>query len=265
MIRDKLKEKKYFDALIEKHYESFNRRNNKLQKGLIKHERIKVVKKSLSDSYINLLKAKYSRGDKLSVSIIEDYKNAALLMKEYWYEGHLGVNFYIKNRKPVYLNQYTLTNFFNILDMLSIGVLIDEIDINSFNLVVDFIDKDEVKDFLFEFLICEKINNRNHIDEESYKELFYINNRLGRLKTIITENNKEIAQRELKLFLENDWYQSFKDTPIYNQHLNPHNTYVGYWCFVAAAIVKIKKLDDSSFRDNQYYPKDLIKNSKLEN
>ena len=45
---------------------------------------------------------------------------------------------------------------------------------------------------------------------------------------------------------------------MYGLHKNVHDLYVGYWCFIAAAIVKIKDLDDSTFRDNKYYPKDLI-------
>jgi hypothetical protein len=32
----------------------------------------------------------------------------------------------------------------------------------------------------------------------------------------------------------------------------------GYWSFETAAIVKIIGLYDSSFRDPQYYPRDLI-------
>jgi len=45
---------------------------------------------------------------------------------------------------------------------------------------------------------------------------------------------------------------------MFKQIDNPYNTYVGYWCFAAAAIVKLKNLDDSSFRDNDYYPKDML-------
>jgi hypothetical protein len=72
--------------------------------------------------------------------------------------------------------------------------------------------------------------------------------------------DNSIAEKELKFFLDNEWCQNFKDTSLYNQHLSQHNIYSGYWCFAAAAIVKIKDLDDSSFRDNEYYPKDMLYN-----
>ncbi|SMG29053.1 PoNe immunity protein domain-containing protein [Agreia pratensis] len=34
--------------------------------------------------------------------------------------------------------------------------------------------------------------------------------------------------------------------------------YGGYWCFEAAAVVKLLGIDDSSFRDNEFYPADLV-------
>ncbi|RNC86850.1 MAG: DUF1911 domain-containing protein [Winogradskyella sp.] len=49
-----------------------------------------------------------------------------------------------------------------------------------------------------------------------------------------------------------------KDTSGYNQHAKSNGNYVGYWCFVVAAIVKIKDLDDSSFKNSKYYPKDML-------
>ena len=75
---------------------------------------------------------------------------------------------------------------------------------------------------------------------------------------MIVESDNIKASNELKYFLENEWYNSFKGTPLYEQHKMSHSIYSGYWCFVAAAIVKIKGLDDSTFRDNKYYLKDLV-------
>lgn len=62
----------------------------------------------------------------------------------------------------------------------------------------------------------------------------------------------------MKLFLEKDWKNAFHDTPVFQAHKSPHAIYVGYWCFVTAAIVKLKELDDSSFKNIPYYPKDLV-------
>lgn len=146
-----------------------------------------------------------------------------------------------------------------ILELISIAVLITAPN-EDFELIGECIDKDGVSDFLYEFLMKSKFKERKDIVAESYSRFFGINQKYGRLKYIINEMDNSIAEKELKFFLENEWYQNLKDTSLYNQHLNQHNIYSGYWCFVAAAIVKIKGLDDSSFRNNQYYPNDLLKN-----
>jgi hypothetical protein len=38
--------------------------------------------------------------------------------------------------------------------------------------------------------------------------------------------------------------------------------YGGYWCFEAAAVVKLLGIDDSSFRDREFYPADLLHENK---
>ncbi|AUS05351.1 PoNe immunity protein domain-containing protein [Pseudotamlana carrageenivorans] len=60
----------------------------------------------------------------------------------------------------------------------------------------------------------------------------------------------------IKQFLEKDFYH--KHMNLYDSHKSKWNIYCGYWSFEAAAVVKIMNLDDSSFIDNQYYPKDLV-------
>jgi hypothetical protein len=37
-----------------------------------------------------------------------------------------------------------------------------------------------------------------------------------------------------------------------------HDTYYGAWSFESAAITAILDLDDSRFKNNKYYPKDLV-------
>lgn len=262
-MRDKIKSNDYFDSLIFKRYQIIQKTIDKLDNKLIKPERIQSVKKSLFSKFVSIFQAKYSKGDDLNEVIPEDFKMAVQLMDEFWQENHLGVNYSIINGKSQYLNEYTVPLHYNILDLLALSILVDKIDDDSFKKIIAFIDNDEINDFLFEFFIQKKFKDRKTKPKESYSNLNHINKRLGRLKSIIREEDKAKASKELKYFLEKEWYLSFKGTPLYNQHLNPHNTYVGYWCFAAAAIVKIMKLDDSSFRDNQYYPKDLIKKDEV--
>ena len=60
-----------------------------------------------------------------------------------------------------------------------------------------------------------------------------------------------IDEDEFKKFMDKEWYDSCTNCSWYNSHKRETDTYVGYWCWLAAAICKIKK----NGIDNQYVPK----------
>lgn len=255
-MRDNYKDKEYFNDFIENTNLRLKKRFYKLDNKLIKLDRVNHVKRDMFKSYNQLISAKYSRGDNMFFDDVKkDYHFGVTLLSESWNKKHMGL-IPSQVKKGFLLKQYSQSLFNYLLDSLSLGILLGAKD-EDFNLIVDFIDKDEVKDFLIEFLIQYKNEERESIGEESYREFFGINDTYGTLKRIIKTENKDKAQKSLKIFLENEWFDSFKNEHIYSLHTGNHKNYSGYWCFVAAAIVKIKGLDDSSFRDNQYYPKDL--------
>lgn len=45
---------------------------------------------------------------------------------------------------------------------------------------------------------------------------------------------------------------------LFKTHYSEHNIHTGYWCFESGAIVKILGLEDSNFKEQKYYPYDLI-------
>ena len=57
------------------------------------------------------------------------------------------------------------------------------------------------------------------------------------------------------------WYTANKDQPFHDTHKQIDDDgsggYFGYWCFELAALTVILGIDDSSFRDDITYPKDL--------
>ncbi|WP_422105277.1 PoNe immunity protein domain-containing protein [Winogradskyella sp.] len=257
MIRDIYKSKQYFDSSISKREQLIEKNILRIEQGSVKPDRVTPVKEFRVGLYKKNMIARYSRGDATnSDKIKEDFNNAVILSEKTW-EPSKRVMKLTENKKSINLNQFSFSGYLDMIRMLSFGILINSPK-NIIDKLVLQIDGDKIKDFLLEFLIRYYDTNRPLVTEESYREFFHINERFGRLKSIIKEENKTTAEQELKYFLEKEWYESFKGTPLYNQHLNPNDTYSGYWCFVAAAIVKIKGLDDSSFRTNTYYPKDIL-------
>lgn len=58
-----------------------------------------------------------------------------------------------------------------------------------------------------------------------------------------------------KEFVEG-WYKGMKPTYWYSAHTD--GLYFGYWCLEAALVTVLWDIDDSSYRDNLVYPKDLV-------
>ena len=255
MVRDIIKDRNYFDESIQKREDLIVKNKERIIQNTVSEDRINFVKEFRVGLYKNNLIARYSRGDEMnSKQVISDFINAVELMDEIWQPKTWNM---LSKKGDISLQQYTFSGFLDFSRMLSFGVLL-EIPKEYILKLVKFIDGDEVKDFFLEFLIRHLIPEREIISTESYSEFFQVNERYGILKEIILEQDKAKAEEKLEYFLEKKWYPSFKGTSLYNQHDNPHNTYVGYWCFQSAAITKIMKLDDSSFKDNKYYPKDLL-------
>lgn len=55
-----------------------------------------------------------------------------------------------------------------------------------------------------------------------------------------------------------DWYEASRREPYYRSHTKgrEHN-FLGYWSFEAAAVSVLLDINDSGYRDHEFYPKDM--------
>ena len=142
------------------------------------------------------------------------------------------------------------------LQMLSLGYLLNISDQN-FQILVDIIDRDNISDNLYEFIIKARFADRVQKRPEEYDtDQSVILKVYDKLRKATEQADKVEANKLVKQFLEKDFYHEHSN--FYEFHKKKYNAYYGYWSFEAAAVVKIMGLDDSSFIDNQYYPKDLV-------
>ncbi len=241
-MRDKYKNSAHFIRWIDEFNDSNNTVSSWIISGKTPFERIDLMKQSMVQSYLNLIKCKYSLGAH-PIMLSEDLKNAIQLTNESWKNSWL---LYYRER---YLKQYVLSAYDEMIGMLSLGYLLN-IDENTFKKLIEVIDRDHVKDYLFEFIIRAKIKDRIPIASESYEYSWKL---FGKLRQAIIEPDKLKAQLLVKEFITKDWYKEHKNAAWYNSHKSIHNTYFGYWSFETAAVVKIMGLDDSSFKDCIYY------------
>ncbi|ALM52433.1 PoNi-like cognate immunity protein [Halomonas huangheensis] len=72
---------------------------------------------------------------------------------------------------------------------------------------------------------------------------------------------KEERQVYVKQYLKS-WYQGMEDCYWYGRHKGRFPTFFGYWAFEAGLVTLLYDLDDSSYRDMKYYPKDLVDHAR---
>ncbi len=250
-MRDTIKPRSYYEQEIANRESSEIRRLDKIKKGLIRPDRIQAVKVDMAKNQLYLSISKYSIGLPLK-DLIPNFNKSLSYIKEHW-AGY----WKLKDTNGKEYDQYILSAYDEMLWMLSLGYLLNFPD-ESFSKLVEVIDRDNVKDYLFEFIIRAKLPERKPIKDESYLEYFGVPKVFEKLRQAITASDKGKSQELIKIFLEKEWYHNHKEAGWYNSHKSKHNTYFGYWSFEAAAVTCIMDLDDSSYRDNEYYPKDLV-------
>lgn len=247
-MRDKFKNERYFEKYDRMLFDSIQNSFIKLEKGVVVEKMIPFYKKSTFSYMLSYCISAYSSG-KAIAEVKKRYIDALNYMPLGWIPEV--VRPYYKGKR---LNEYSE---YYMLRMLSLGYLLD-ISEDDFCIMVNLIDRDGVKDYLYECIIRAKLKDRIPITEESYIKPFYLPNAFKRLRMAITEQDKKKSAKLVREFVEKDFVRYLKKSDQYDYHVSEHDIYYGYWSFESAAIVKILGLDDSKFRDCQYYPKDLV-------
>ncbi len=244
-MRDERKCKDYFDSYIEQSSKRIEKFELWILSGKTPEERIPIVKKGIGASKLRKIIAKYSRGY-LPSEIRSDYISLLKDFEDYWPKGHVLMSY---NGKE--LRQYL--DYDDMLWMLSLGILFD-VAKEDFQVLVDLIIRDGVKDKVYDYLIANKLECDDLDGEESYEfgwDLY------SSLREAINKNqSKEQRIELLRNSLKSEWKKEHNH--LLSTPKDRHETYFGAWSFESAAIVVINDLDDSSIRDNEYYPKDLV-------
>jgi hemerythrin superfamily protein len=233
-IRSQFKNDNYFKKEIERF------------EGIIQETKTSVTEKaigatkpftywSISSKFQKIIELKYSTGQDCS-DIKQDYISALHNYIKGWDEKE--------------------ATYSDMLLMISLGVLFEVGDI-EFKKLIDYVKKTDNNknlhnwhpDALLWFLLNsgEKGNaeNKEILFPKIYGQLYQI-----------TQLPKPEAEKAINDYLDK-WYNLHKDEPWYNTHLRDKG-YSGYWAWEVAALVKVMGLDDSSFKDNPYYPYDMV-------
>ncbi|MEG0348628.1 MAG: DUF1911 domain-containing protein [Acinetobacter sp.] len=117
------------------------------------------------------------------------------------------------------------------------------------------------KDGLIERLVAPFVADRGILPNKARRHLPY----RKLIKVFDAEPQKRPA---LMLQYLEDWYEASRREPYHDQHpqtdLRSGISYFGYWSWEAAAVTWLLGIDDSSYREHQFYPKDLVDFAKAQ-
>jgi hypothetical protein len=113
--------------------------------------------------------------------------------------------------------------------------------------LLDYANKD--KDGLLERLVAPFVPGRGEAPDTCTRHLPY--RKLFKVFAAEPDTRPALMAKYLS-----EWYEASRREPYIDQH-HRYN-FIGYWSWEAAATVWVLKIDDSSFRDMRFYPRDLV-------
>ena len=157
-----------------------------------------------------------------------------------------------KPQRPTFVA--SLDQYVTALWLISLAIIF-VIDDSSFAHLVRLADNEgkannEGQDLLYESLVATRLKDRKKADKLLYPKPY---------RSLYAAINapKEEQPKLFKEFLQR-WYPSMKSTYWHDCHNGPEGGgFFGYWAIEARGVVKAFNIDDSSFRDSDYYPRDL--------
>jgi hypothetical protein len=77
------------------------------------------------------------------------------------------------------------------------------------------------------------------------------------ISAIITQTDKNKQIDLLAKYIENDWYDSNKESAWYDSNKSKEDIYVGYWCFEGLALAVALGLETTRLGGLRYIPDEL--------
>jgi hypothetical protein len=246
MIRDTRRDKAYFDKWIDFNQNTIDEWKGKIE--LLSRPEGKARRSSqlFRDSLQNCIMS-YCRGD--SLSSMKDCVWQALEMREKMMRTLVG----IAEEKPNISEMYSKLDLYNYSDSLGLLCFVLAVggtkeDIQRTLKSFDYAGQDALLDKIA-ILSVDSAPSENMATRLVFPNMY---------KTLLDVIDAQAEQRPelMKKFIEG-WYKSMKPAAWYNNDQGGEGAYYGYWCFEAALVVRLLGIDDSSFRENVYYPGDM--------
>lgn len=111
-----------------------------------------------------------------------------------------------------------------------------------------------VRDGLLERLVAPFVPGRGTPPDTATRHLPY--RKLFKVFDAAPEKRPVLMAKYL-----DEWYHASRREPYIDQHFDGERSdyyFTGYWSWEAAAVTWLLNIDDSSYRDKPFYPRDLV-------
>lgn len=218
-MRDIRKDSRYFVSYLDYQYSRIEKKTAKLKESTSDEAKKQRILVSMTNYELDLLRAEFSNGaskSDLKVLLVK----AIDILKDY--------------KNPTIEDIQTLLSLAIIL-----GAENDAIKVIETN--EDIISRDRILKCLALYITNKKVEWDNSLNiDDAYRGL----------EEVFLTSDKEVAMRK---YLDG-WYEARKGYAWYDSHMSDSDTYCGYWSFESAAIVQMLKIDDTSLKQNEFYP-----------
>jgi hypothetical protein len=248
-MRDTRKDEEYFKGFLQDIEDDIEKRLGKMDRIDSMNPIASVnIPKALFEYYTRSLKLQYCLGEKLS-----SFKNELIeaLKWLHTFEKN-GQNLEDREDKEYFASKHALTisNYYHYVWWLTfaLGAGLEQEDIASAMALFGQAGEDQ----LFDLIMVQLGEKGRKIGKGViYKSIF--------AKLLGVVEAPEADRPGLMQVYLDGWYASTLKEGLHDDHNDQDFYYTGYWCYEAALVVMLWNIDDSSFRNNPYYPKDLVR------
>lgn len=253
-MRDEIKEIKYFVEFEERMSSQIAQYYSALESKKIIQERAYIIERVISTNLMKVAISMYSRGCDIS-KLGSTVTKALAYMYESWSKS-LPI---LKNSKLQNCGQLIFDEHDKIIVLFSLSCLLN-ICRDIRHSILSLLLENDININLINYLSQSPdatINlNESYYYFEDTKRIYETLNNVICSSEYRFESNY-YRESLLYKYIKYEWYARRSENELYHE-LHMTNNYFGYWSFESAAVTCIMNLDDSTYRQLQYYPKDLV-------
>jgi hypothetical protein len=242
--REPLMTEEHFEKLITSNQQDAEEIHDVLQNDPERYKKLHSAFFDLYVDYKDIAFSKYSLGYDVA-EIKNDVENSIKWFVKY--EQHPDHDTFYFDLIDVYGD---------VLQLYALGILlkIDRGLMLSLLLVIGNEGADTFFDTIAKFIQHDRAVGAKLLFPGTYKQLWEV-----------TQNNNYSEQTgHMERFLKG-WYKSMKKMYWHDRHTSAgKSSFSGYWCVEAALVTVLFNIDDSSYMDMPFYPKDMVAFAKTD-